>query len=92
VFGTLAAGVPLVVAPMFADQPDNAARIAAVGAGLALPTRSESVQDLRHALTRVLAEDSFRVAARRLAAEIAALPLVDEAAVEIERLARGAVP
>ena len=92
VLGSLAAGVPLVVAPMFADQPDNAARIAAVGAGLALPTRSDSVQDLRHALTRVLAEESFRVAARRLAAEIAGLPLVNEAAVEIERLARGAVP
>jgi UDP:flavonoid glycosyltransferase YjiC (YdhE family) len=92
VLGTLAAGVPLVVAPMFADQPDNAARIAAVGAGLALPTRCDSVQDLRHALTRVLAEDSFRVAAGRLAAEIAALPPVDEAAVELERLAGGAVP
>ena len=35
--GALTAGVPLVVAPLFADQGRNAARVAAVGAGLALP-------------------------------------------------------
>jgi UDP:flavonoid glycosyltransferase YjiC (YdhE family) len=89
VLGTLAAGVPLVVAPMFADQPNNAERIAAVGAGLAMPTRAASAEDLRRALTRVLEEESFRIAAQRLAAEIAALPSVDDAALEIERLARG---
>jgi UDP:flavonoid glycosyltransferase YjiC (YdhE family) len=88
VLGALAAGVPLVVAPMFADQPNNAERITAVGAGLALPTRADSVPDLRRALTRVLEEASFRAAAQRLAVEIAALPPVDDAAVEIESLAR----
>ena len=35
--GALSAGVPLVVAPLFADQGRNAARVAEVGAGLALP-------------------------------------------------------
>jgi UDP-N-acetylglucosamine:LPS N-acetylglucosamine transferase len=89
VLGTLAAGVPLVVAPMFADQPNNAARIAAIGAGVAVP-RNAPAEDLRRALTRVLEEPSFRAAAREVAAEMAALPLVDEAAVDLERLARPA--
>jgi UDP:flavonoid glycosyltransferase YjiC (YdhE family) len=86
VIGALAAGVPLVVAPMFADQPLNAARVAAIGAGLALPPRAASAGDLRAALSRVLGESAFAEAARRVATEIAALPPVDEAALELERL------
>ena len=33
-FGALAAGLPLVLTPLFADQPVNASRIATTGAGL----------------------------------------------------------
>lgn len=88
VLGTLAAGVPMVVAPLFADQPTNAERVAAVGAGLALPRASTTVADLRMALSRVLEDGSFRAAAQRIAAEIAALRPVDEAASELEQLAR----
>ena len=86
--GAAAAGVPLVVTPMFADQPFNAERAIAAGSALALPTRELAAAPLRQALTRVLAEPSFRTAAQRIAAEIAALPSIDEAAVTIERLAR----
>lgn len=86
VLGAAAAGVPLVVAPMFADQPFNAARVAAAGAGLALPTRKAAAAELRRAVSRVIEEPSFRVASRTIAGEIAALPSVDQAAIEIERL------
>jgi UDP:flavonoid glycosyltransferase YjiC (YdhE family) len=88
VLGALAAGTPLVVAPMFADQPYNAACVAAIGAGLAVPTGVRNAEALRAALARVISEESFRASAQRMAREIAALPTVDDAALEIERLAR----
>jgi UDP:flavonoid glycosyltransferase YjiC (YdhE family) len=88
VLGALAAGVPLVVLPMFADQPYNAERVAAVGAGLAVTKDAARPEVLREALTRVLEEGSFRQAARALAAEMAALPLVDDAGLALERLVR----
>ena len=75
--GTLAAGLPMVVVPFGADQPHNAQRIAAIGAGLAAPNADASA--LRAAIERVLAEATFRNAARTLAAEIAALPMVERA-------------
>ncbi|MGH3881068.1 MAG: glycosyltransferase [Actinophytocola sp.] len=74
--GALAAGVPLVVVPLFAqDQHANAERVAAVGAGV----RTEP-PGIRAALDAVLTEPSYRAAARLLAAELAAHPSTDEAA------------
>jgi UDP:flavonoid glycosyltransferase YjiC (YdhE family) len=87
VLGTLAAGVPMVVAPLFADQPFNAARVAAAGAGVAVRPHAPRADELRAALERVLREDSFRAAARRVAAEIGALPSVEDAGAAIEKLA-----
>lgn len=74
--GALAAGVPLVVVPLFAeDQFINARRVAAFGAGVqAEPT------EIRAALDKVLTEPSYRTAARALATELATHPTTDEAA------------
>jgi UDP:flavonoid glycosyltransferase YjiC (YdhE family) len=71
----LAAGVPSVVVPGFADQPRNAERVAALGAGIAL----DGPAQLGDAVRRLLEDQSYRAAARRVAAEVAALPSVDDA-------------
>jgi MGT family glycosyltransferase len=70
--GALAAGLPLVVAPMFADQPDNARQVERVGAGIAV--LEPDVTLLRAAIQRVLEEKEFREKAARISAEISALP------------------
>jgi len=69
----LAAGVPLALVPLFADQPYNAARVEQLGAGLSL---EQDLGGLENAVYALLADPR---AARAIAAEIAALPLVDRA-------------
>ena len=90
--GALAAGVPLVVVPLFADQPQNARRVAEVGAGLAVePNREDipaTIPPLRAAIETVLSESSYGERAQALAAELRAEPPVDAAVALLERLAR----
>jgi UDP:flavonoid glycosyltransferase YjiC (YdhE family) len=83
--GSLAAGVPMVVVPLFADQPHNARRVAAVGAGIALPDPDAS--SLRAAVERVLADAHFGRSVRRIADEIAALPPVESAVAALVAMA-----
>ena len=71
VIKALTAGVPLVVAPLGRDQPDNAARVVHAGAGLRL-SKKAGVPALRDAIGRVLDEPRYRAAARRMAATLAA--------------------
>jgi UDP:flavonoid glycosyltransferase YjiC (YdhE family) len=89
--GALAAGCPMVVVPLFADQPYNARRLAAVRAGVAVdsdrkardhairPLGEHVTGKLRAAVETVLAEPSYREAAGRVAAEMRSLPAVDTA-------------
>jgi UDP:flavonoid glycosyltransferase YjiC (YdhE family) len=85
VLGTLAAGLPLVVTPLFADQPQNAERVAAVGAGVAV--RPPTPKEVRKELRRVLTKRSYRDAAERLAAELRSQPPVDSVVDALEELA-----
>jgi MGT family glycosyltransferase len=66
----LACGVPLVCVPLVGDQPDNAARVVARGAGVRLPSDAQPDQ-IAIAIRRVLDEPRIREAAVRLAAAIA---------------------
>jgi UDP:flavonoid glycosyltransferase YjiC (YdhE family) len=87
--GALAAGLPLVVVPLFADQPENARRVAAVGAGVAVEAEAGAAQEpirgaidpaaLRDAIETVLGEASYGRAAQALADEMRALPPTDDA-------------
>jgi MGT family glycosyltransferase len=64
----LSHGIPLVCIPLGRDQHHNAERVAAVGAGVALPTDAPA-SEIRSALERVLAERSFAESAQPFAAE-----------------------
>jgi UDP:flavonoid glycosyltransferase YjiC (YdhE family) len=90
VFGALAAGVPLVVAPLFADQFVNGRRVADRGAGLVIEPKGgdddgtrrvlgdRDVPRIAAAIDAVVGTASYRRNARRIALEMAAAPSVDE--------------
>jgi UDP:flavonoid glycosyltransferase YjiC (YdhE family) len=78
--GALADAVPVVVHPLFADQPDNASRIHEYGAGIALRT----IHGVADAVRDVLTEPRYAERAAAVAAQIRELPTVD-AAVSILR-------
>ncbi len=88
--GAVAAGIPLVMVPLFADQPENAQRVAEVGAGVAVEPDREAadatVAPLREAIETVLAGASYRERAGELADELRAQPPVDEAVPLVGRL------
>jgi MGT family glycosyltransferase len=85
----MAAGVPLAVVPLFADQPYNARRIAQLGAGIALEGGIEAVAELPRAIRTLIEEPRYRRQAGRVAAEVATLPPVDHAVRVLEDLALG---
>jgi MGT family glycosyltransferase len=71
VIKALAAGVPLVIAPLGRDQPDNAARVIHAGAGLRV-RKSADPATLQRAIALVLDDHRYRAAARRMAQVLAA--------------------
>jgi UDP:flavonoid glycosyltransferase YjiC (YdhE family) len=84
----LAAGVPLVIAPLFADQFENGRRIAAIGAGRVVETQisaggarsisAEAAPRITRSIEAVLGDVTYRDRARAIAAEMAATPTVEE--------------
>ncbi|MER7273334.1 nucleotide disphospho-sugar-binding domain-containing protein [Dactylosporangium sp. NPDC000244] len=70
----MAAGVPQVILPHFADQFGNAERFSAVGAARSLPPHEASDAELREACEAVLTDPAHRRAAKSVAAENAAAP------------------
>jgi UDP:flavonoid glycosyltransferase YjiC (YdhE family) len=87
--GALCAGVPLVVLPLFADQPLNASRVAALGAGVALEGGPAALAALPDAVQTVLGDPGYTASAGRVAAEARALPPVEEAVSALEEIAGG---
>lgn len=88
----LAAGVPHLMLPCGLDQETIAARIAAAGAGVALPNATADVPAIRAAARRLLGDPSHRGAALRLQDEMARGPHPSELVVHLEQLAASPSP
>jgi MGT family glycosyltransferase len=84
---SLAAGVPLVCIPQGREQPINAARVAATGAGRVVAADAP-VDEIAAAVKAALRDEPARMAARRFAAAIAALGAGESAADAVEQLGR----
>jgi UDP:flavonoid glycosyltransferase YjiC (YdhE family) len=82
VLDALGAGVPMLVAPIAFEQPGTAARVVHAGAGHMLKGKRK----LERSLARLLADDSTRRHAQRIAEQMRALGGADEAAERISRL------
>lgn len=70
VIKTLAAGLPLVILHHGRDQADNAVRVTARGAGVAVPRRAPA-RRIARAVTEVLGTASYREAAGQLGRAVA---------------------
>ena len=75
----LAAACPLVVVPLFGDQPYNGARVAVAGAGVVA-----WLDEIRSRIELVLGDDRYRMTARRMADEMRSHPPVDEALASLQ--------
>jgi UDP:flavonoid glycosyltransferase YjiC (YdhE family) len=75
----LAAGVPLVLRPMIADQHWNAQRVASAGAGLVIDSPGEAGAAVRTVLT----EPKYREAAQAAAAAIRSMPAPEVALADL---------
>ena len=85
IMAALAEGVPLVCMPMGRDQYANAERVATLGLGRAISKDAPS-EEIREALHEVLSNDSYRKAARHMAAVITDLGRGERAVMELEAL------
>jgi UDP:flavonoid glycosyltransferase YjiC (YdhE family) len=83
-----AAGIPQLVMPMAHDQPDNAARLERLGAGLHIAPQKFKAPKVAVLLRRLLEEPSFSQNAKSLAQKIASDHPIKNACDEIEALAR----
>lgn len=82
VLAALSLGLPQLCLPQGADQFGNAAAVA----GLALPPTEASGEAIAHAVSRLLAQRSFRDAATRVSETIASMPGPDDVAAALERV------
>jgi UDP:flavonoid glycosyltransferase YjiC (YdhE family) len=84
-FGALAAGLPVVVVPLFSDQFHNAKAVARTGAGIVVePDRRDGGRTvdagrLEAAIRRALVDVSQATAANRIRKEMGATPLIADA-------------
>ncbi|GHI97926.1 nucleotide disphospho-sugar-binding domain-containing protein [Streptomyces olivaceus] len=80
-------GLPQVMMPQTADNPFNAANFAGSGAGVTLDAAGADAGGIGAAVTRVLTEPAWRVAAEKLREEMAEMPPPSAVVRSLEELA-----
>ncbi len=81
-------GKPMIVLPLFWDQPDNAQRVQESGLGVRLDPFRCTEDELLGWIGRLLADDTLRSRLRTLSARLQAQPGPEQAATLIGELAR----
>ena len=87
IMAALTHGLPMVIVPISADQPENAERCAALGVARVIQPADLSADLARGATREVLGPGSYRRAAEGMRDEIAALPGPERAVELLQRLA-----
>ena len=87
VLGALEAGVPQLLLPQGADQFRNAELIPAVGAGQALGNDAQAPGAIAELATAMLGDSPEAATARRISAEIAAMPAPSKVVADLVALA-----
>jgi MGT family glycosyltransferase len=85
----LASGLPVVLLPIGADQPDNAAQCERLGVGRALHPVTASAAEIAEAVRAMLDDDDARERVAAFAAEARSLPPAAHVVPELERIAAG---
>ena len=87
VMAALRDGLPMIVIPIAADQPENARLCAELGVGRVIEPASRTPEAIREATRAVLEDPRYRARAVQIRGEIAALPGLDRTVHLIENLA-----
>ena len=86
VLGAAGLGLPQVCLPQAADQFRNTAGVVSTGAGLGLHPDDAAPEAVADAVSAVLHEPHFRVAAAELSRQVAAMPGPDQVVTRLEEL------
>jgi UDP:flavonoid glycosyltransferase YjiC (YdhE family) len=87
VMTALAHGLPLVIVPVFSDQPDNARRCEQLGVAKVIAPGDRTPEAFRDAVRAMLQDPSYRRNAEGLREEMQALPSLEQAVALLEQLA-----
>ncbi|MFF4185607.1 glycosyltransferase [Streptomyces sp. NPDC001691] len=82
----LRSGTPMLVTPMYDDQPNSAEHVAEVGSGISLPAYWATAETVTEALDRLLTEPVFRLRAAAVRRSVLACPPVEQLVTDLEEL------
>ncbi len=92
VMTALGHGLPMVIVPVSADQPDNARRCQQLGVATVVAPDNRTPEAFRNSVREVLRDPGYRQNAKRLREEMERLPGTEQTVEWLEQLAREKPP